>query len=128
MEQKKNTSKTFRKGVVFLLIFLNLFLTITPFIGACPVNDLIENNSGFPLQNPNADHEDNLPLKSTTDEISAWNFVKRTRQSFPGINQNFLLPAKIFFLSRPATIQVREGFPNLIRPDYYLFLSLYNLF
>lgn len=128
MKRKKDTMFTFRRGVVFFLIFLNFFLIATPFVQAFNETNSIENTRGIPFQN-GANHEDNLPLKNTTDEFSEYNFSVRKRQYSIENNKIHLNRNEGAKHSKDLIASTyKEGFPNLRRPDYYIFLSLYKLF
>ena len=131
MPLKKHTRFNYKQVALFIFIFLNCFLAAAPFIHAASVNNSYPNTKDYPSQNhPASISEENNGLHHFSTEIQDYHFSLRNKQkqklahlfkepnyysSFSANNDNI------------SNLSVRPT-PFLIRPAYYIFLSLYKLF
>ena len=128
MQKKKHIISNYKQIGVFVLFFLQLFLTVVPFASASAD---INQYSGIPgnlTQNHNTpDTEDHCRFNYS--EIQEYHFSLRSKRC---VNQyakasgsqsvssnNIDVKASVHFSSSPSFV---------IRPAYYTFLSLHNLF
>ncbi|MEP7144024.1 MAG: hypothetical protein ABI707_14175 [Ferruginibacter sp.] len=129
MSQKKHIPFNYRQIGVFIFLYLNCFLTAAPFFNASAENNNFSELHGYLSQNHNlVDPEDNSRF-NYSDAQQQYHITARSKQH---VTYHSRTPANYSFLSNT----VDEKGPDLcfasssflVRPAYYIFLSLYKLF
>ena len=129
MSLKKHIPSHYKQIVVFVFLFLNCFLTATSFGNVSLESEKQYESSGYLSQNHNkADTDDNRCSKYP-DAQQEYHLSLRSKPRAAHLSNT------IFYYSLVAGNINKEDSSNLIesssflvRPAYYMFLSLYKLF
>ena len=113
---------------VFVLFFLQLFLTVVPFVNASAETNKYSDSPGNLTQNHNTpDTEDNCRFNYS--EVQEYHFSLRSKRS---VNQNAkasgIQSLSLNNIDAKASGHYSTSSSFVIRPAYYTFLSLHNLF
>lgn len=123
---KYRSTKVLRTSVLFFL-FLNLLLISSPFIHASSSVYAAKDLSSFPIQHHSTEQDETNRPNHLADEQQEYHISTRNRQNTSSLYQR----------RKPDLPPVNDQGINynlfhypylLIRPYYYIFLSLYHLF
>jgi hypothetical protein len=128
MPTKKHIIPNYKQIGVFILFFLQLFLTVIPFANASADT---HQNSGIPgnlAQNHNTpDSEDNCRFNYS--EVQEYHFLLRSKRC---VNKYAKASGNQSASSNKIDVKASDYYSTsssfVIRPAYYTFLSLHNLF
>ena len=128
MPMKKHILSNYKQIGVFVMFFLQLFLTVVPFVNASAETNKYSESPGNITQNRNTpDTEDNS--RSNYSEVQEYHFSIRSKRC---VNQ--YAKASGNHASLPNNIdKLASGYYStsssfIVTPAYYTFLSLHNLF
>ena len=113
---------------VFVLFFLQLFLTVVPFVNASAETNKYSDSPGNLTQNHNTpDTEDNCRFNYS--EVQEYHFLLRSKRcvnQYAKASGNQSVSSNIIDVKASGHYSTSSSF--VIKPAYYTFLSLHNLF
>ncbi len=128
MPMNKHILSNYKQIGVFVLFFLHVFLSVVPFVNASAETNKYSESQGNPPQNHNtSDPEDNS--RSNYSEVQEYHFsirAKRCVNQYAKASGNYSLLSNN--IDKIASGHCFTSSSFIVRPAYYTFLSLHNLF